>query len=66
MRRLVGLGLNIAEHGASTELQGLFAAMDTQARTGDLGVRVPVEPFTEVGQIASRYNEVMDALEDSE
>jgi two-component sensor histidine kinase len=37
--------------------------MDAQARTGDMNLRVPVEPFTEVGQIAERYNIVMDALQ---
>ncbi len=57
------IGLNISEHGASTELLDLFAAMETQSRTGDLSLRVPVEPFTEIGQIAERYNRVMEALE---
>jgi Amt family ammonium transporter len=57
------IGLNISEHGASTELVDLFMVMDTQAKTGDLSLRVPVEPFTEVGQIASRYNQMMDSLE---
>ncbi len=57
------LGLNIAEHGATTELVDLFHAMDCQATSGNLSLRVPVEPFTEVGQIAHRYNRVMDALE---
>lgn len=57
------IGLNVAEHGASTELLDLFQAMESQAATGDLSVRVPVEPFTEVGQIASRYNLVMGNLE---
>ncbi|MDD3519429.1 MAG: EAL domain-containing protein, partial [Chromatiales bacterium] len=57
------LGLNVSEHGARTELIELMQAMDDQARTGSMNVRVPVEPFTEVGQIAARYNDVMDALE---
>ncbi|MCI0557397.1 MAG: PAS domain S-box protein, partial [Nitrososphaera sp.] len=57
------IGLNVSEHGASTELQDLFTAMDRQSKTRDLSLRVPVEPFTEVGQIAERYNLVMDALE---
>ncbi|MCC6145370.1 MAG: ammonium transporter, partial [Candidatus Hydrogenedentes bacterium] len=56
-------GLNIAEHGASTELIDLLTAMDRQGRAGDLSMRVPVEPFTEVGQIARRYNQVMDLLQ---
>ncbi|HEO64963.1 MAG TPA: ammonium transporter, partial [Spirochaetes bacterium] len=58
------LGLNISEHGASTELNDLFREMDHQAKSGDLSLRVEMEPFTEVGQIAHRYNQVMDSLED--
>jgi PAS domain S-box-containing protein len=57
------IGLNVSEHGATTEILDLFTAMDEQSRTQDLSIRVPVEPFTEVGQIAQRYNSVMDALE---
>jgi Amt family ammonium transporter len=59
------MGLNVAEHGATTELYDLLAAMDRQASTGDLSGRVAVEPFTEVGQIASRYNEVMRSLQNA-
>ena len=57
------VGLNVSEHGATTELIDMFRTMDSQARTGDMSLRVPVEPFTEVGQIAERYNWVMDALQ---
>ncbi len=57
------VGLNISEHGASTDLVDLLTTMEAQSRTGDLSVRVPVEPFTEVGVIATRYNEVMAALQ---
>lgn len=57
------IGLNVSEHGASTEILELFRAMDAQAGSGDLRLRAPVEPFTEVGQIASRYNRVMETLE---
>ncbi|TGK61683.1 ammonium transporter [Leptospira wolffii] len=53
------MGLNISEHKATTELIDLFLAMDYQRKTGDLGTDVPVEPFTEVGQIAERYNLVL-------
>lgn len=56
-------GLNAAEHGASTELFELFSTMEEQAAGGDLSLRLPVEPFTEIGQIAERYNAVMAALE---
>ena len=57
------IGLNVSEHGATTELLDLFQVMDRQSKKGTLDVRVPVEPFTEVGQIAQRYNLVMEALE---
>lgn len=56
-------GLNYSEHGATTELIDLLKAMDEQGRAGDLSMRAPVEPFTEVGQIARRYNQVMDFLQ---
>jgi ammonium transporter, Amt family len=56
-------GLNVTEHGATTELVDLFRVMEQQSATHDVALRVPVEPFTEVGQIAERYNRVMDALE---
>ncbi len=56
-------GLNVSEHGATTDLLDLFTVMERQSHTGDLSQRAPVEPFTEVGQIAARYNSVLDALE---
>lgn len=59
------IGLNVSEHGAKTEVYDLLTAMDQQARTQDLNIRVPVEPFTEVGHIAERYNQVMDALREA-
>ena len=59
------IGLNISEHGATTEILSLFHAMDRQAKSGDMSIRVPVEPFTEVGQIADRYNIVMGKLDES-
>ena len=58
-------GLNVAEHGASTELYDLFSVMETQKTTGDLSLRVPEEPFTEVGQIARAYNQVLGSLEEN-
>jgi PAS domain S-box-containing protein len=56
-------GLNVSEHGEKTEIIDLLSAMEAQAKSGELGARVPVEPFTEVGQIARQYNRVMEALE---
>jgi Amt family ammonium transporter len=57
------IGLNVSQHGATTELLEMFTVMDQQARTGDVSLRVPEEPFTEIGQIAKNYNRVIDALE---
>lgn len=57
------IGLNVHEHGARTELIELLDAMREQERNKDLAHRVPSDPFTEVGQIGQRYNQVMNALE---
>lgn len=57
------MGLNVAEHRAKTEVYDLFQTMEQQVTTQDLSLRVPVQPFTEVGRIASRYNQVIEALE---
>ena len=59
------IGLNIAEHRATSEWLNLLTAMDIQAKTQDLGFRVPEEPFTEVGQIAKQYNGVIQSLQDA-
>lgn len=56
-------GLNVAEHGATTELLDLVTALDDIAHSQDLSKRAPVEPFTEVGIIAEKYNAVMDRLQ---
>ncbi len=55
-------GLNIAEHGASTEIADLLSDMDEQRRSGDYGRPIRVEPNTEVGQIAAEYNRVLAAI----
>ena len=56
------VGLNVSEHGAKTELIELLGAMATHQRDGHFAREVPVEPFTEVGQIAGQYNKVIRAL----
>lgn len=53
-------GLNVAEHGASTEVLDLLIEMQRQELSGDFSESVPVEPHTEVGQIAQEYNRVLD------
>ncbi len=62
-RRDEHIGLNVAEHGAVSDLVDLFTIMRRQERTGDLRLRAPVELFTPVGQIAARYNRVIGSLE---
>jgi ammonium transporter len=55
-------GLNIAEHGATTELADLLTDMDEHRRSGDFTQPVRIEPHTEVGQIAEEYNRVLSAI----
>ncbi|NEP13244.1 MAG: ammonium transporter [Symploca sp. SIO2C1] len=57
------IGLNVSEHRAKTEVYQLFQVMDEQVKTQDFSLRVPEEPFTEVGKIAHHYNRVMESLE---
>lgn len=58
-------GLNVAEHQAPNEMQDLLTMIERQARSKNLSLRAPVEPYTEVGQVAERYNELMESLEGS-
>ncbi|WP_460311136.1 ammonium transporter [Aliiglaciecola aliphaticivorans] len=55
-------GLNISEHQASTELIDLLADMQNHQNKGDFSVQVKEEPFTEVGQIARKYNQVISQV----
>ncbi len=59
------IGLNISEHGAKTETVDFFRIMQLQEETGDLSLRVPVDPFTDTGVIAARYNKVMATLQNA-
>ncbi|WP_051341020.1 ammonium transporter [Azospirillum halopraeferens] len=59
------VGLNVSEHGAKTEMHDLYEVLHEQARTGDLSLRVPVDPFTDTARVAARYNHVMDRLEEA-
>ena len=56
-------GLNIAEHGAATELADLLSDMDEHRQSGDIARPVRVEPHTEVGQIAAEYNRVLAVID---
>ncbi|MEM9252411.1 MAG: ammonium transporter [Planctomycetota bacterium] len=57
-------GLNVAEHGASTELIDLLNEMETQRVSGEFDTPVAIEPNTEVGQIATEYNRVLEKVTD--
>jgi len=56
------LGLNIVEHGASTEVLDMLREMQSHRREGNFHRLVAVEPFTEVGQIATAYNRVLKSV----
>ena len=55
-------GLNFSEHDATTEVQDLLGNMIKQSANGDFTGDVKVEPHTEVGQIATEYNKVLDRI----
>ena len=55
-------GLNVAEHGAKTEIYDLMNAMLVQEKGGNFDQAVDVEPFTEAGLIAGQYNKVLDRV----
>jgi Amt family ammonium transporter len=55
-------GLNKAEHQAMTASVELLRAMDHQRATGNFTSHFPVEPHTEVGEIAHEYNQVLDKV----
>jgi len=55
-------GLNVSEHGETTETFDLLQSMAHQRVQGDFSSSVAVEPHTEVGQIANEYNQVLDRV----
>ncbi|MGC1481057.1 MAG: ammonium transporter [Chthoniobacterales bacterium] len=56
------VGLNVSEHGASTEIIDLLNEMSRHSEDGQFNERLDFEPFSEVGQIASEYNRVIDKV----
>lgn len=56
------MGLNVAEHNISTEVFDLLTAMSRQQDKSDFSTQVTVEPYTEVGQIAQKYNHVIGQI----
>ena len=58
------IGLNVSEHHARTATLALFNEMENHWRNGDFSKQVSVEPFTEAGQIAKQYNQVLARVND--
>ena len=56
------VGLNVAEHGASTEILDLLHQMEGHRVRADFERPVTVEPHTEVGQVGCLYNDVLDRV----
>tara|TARA_R110002111_G_scaffold117466_3_gene179508 strand:+ start:6129 stop:9128 length:3000 start_codon:yes stop_codon:yes gene_type:complete len=56
------IGLNVAEHGASTELHSLLETMIAHEK-GNNASRAAVDNFTEAGIVGHQYNRVLDAQE---
>ncbi|MCR9077322.1 MAG: histidine kinase, partial [bacterium] len=55
-------GLNVSEHGESTDQLELLHKMEHHRRTGDFSRPIEVELDSEVGDIARQYNLVLDRL----
>lgn len=56
------VGLNVAEHGATTDFGVLLTEMEQHRRTGNLLTPVSVETDSEVGQVAAQYNAVLRTI----
>ncbi len=57
------IGLNVTEHGAASDLVDAVTTMSHQAKSKDLSQRLDEDLYTEIGQIAICYNQVLDSLE---
>ena len=58
------MGLNVAEHGASSSILELANAMDLATRTGDFSeaVKITEEVGTEAGDLAKGFNLMVDTV----
>ena len=56
------IGLNVSEHDQSTEQLDILRSMETQRLTGDYSRPIPVEPNSDIGDIARQYNLVLENL----
>ncbi len=58
-REVEKVGLNVGEHGASTDTLRLLTEMQEQRSKRDFSDPVNIEPETEAGQFAAQYNMVL-------
>ena len=56
------IGLNVSEHAQSTEQLDILRSMEFQRLTGDYSRPIPVEPNSDIGDIARQYNLVLENL----
>lgn len=55
-------GLNVAEHGASSELFDLMSQMNFHRTTGNYSQTVDIDPNSEIGRIGMQYNAVLERI----
>ena len=56
------IGLNIGEHDAKTELYDMILEMQDRYQQQDFQTPLTVEPYEEVGLIATQYNRILGAF----
>jgi Amt family ammonium transporter len=56
------VGLNISEHGDSTEQLDLLRLMEAQRLAGSFETPIAVDPTSDLGEIATQYNRVLASL----
>ncbi|UUX49274.1 ammonium transporter [Nisaea acidiphila] len=59
------MGLNVSEHGESTDQFELLRSMEQHRKTGEFESPIFVEPDSEVGDIARQYNLVLKRLSEA-
>ena len=62
------MGLNVAEHGATSSILELAHAMHTATESHDYSesLKVPVEHGTESGDLARCFNQMVDAVREEQ
>ena len=60
------MGLNFAEHGARSELSEFITTLGTQLETGDRKTQAPENSYSEIGQIAIHFNQLMEEVDNQE